>query len=242
MSSEWWVSAVVTVDHLHWCIFLLAWHAGLVQHWWKRTANSSDWVDKLFCNWEFALAHSAIVPFVSVAVSTEIKGITFRETYIHSTGEKMHPENIQQLERWPFFAMVTISHSKKYLAISEQQKWCKNTNYSPLSLQITFYSFSFLSLSTLIWHLFTCISPICVCQHTLTARCFTICLKWKQRLFYKQQVSVEGILRIWKSRSLLRCHYYCAISPMGKKKSPNPETFPLLANQMPVIICPEFFF
>lgn len=75
---------------------------------------------------------------------------------------------------------------------------------------------------TLIWHLFTCISPICVCQHTLTARCFTICLKWKQRLFYKQQVSVEGILRIWKSRSLLRCHYYCAISPMGKKKSPNP--------------------
>jgi len=168
VSSEWWVSAVVTVDHLHWCIFLLAWHAGLVQHWWKRTANSSDWVDNLFCNWEFALAHSAIVPFVSVAVSTEIKGITFRETYIHSTGEKMHPENIQQLERWPFFAMVTISHSKKYLAISEQQKWCKNTNYSPLSLQITFYSFSFLSLSTYfnLTSVYMHISHMCMSAHT----------------------------------------------------------------------------
>ena len=54
----------------------------LVHHWQKWLTNSSNYVEKLLCSWEFALSDSVIVLFLSVVASMERnRMINFRATY-----------------------------------------------------------------------------------------------------------------------------------------------------------------
>ena len=64
--------AVGGAGHLCWCRFLSAQHAGSCSLLQKCIANGGDYVQKLFCCWEFALSNSVIVLFEPVAVSMEI--------------------------------------------------------------------------------------------------------------------------------------------------------------------------
>jgi len=65
--------ATVTVGHFHRCRFWQVWHTGSC----SSLAKTHSWWWRLrckivFCSWNFVLSNSAIVLFVSVAVSMEI--------------------------------------------------------------------------------------------------------------------------------------------------------------------------
>lgn len=45
--------------------------------------NGGDYVEKIaFYSWQFSLSNSVIILFVSVLISVELGGITFRTTYL----------------------------------------------------------------------------------------------------------------------------------------------------------------
>ena len=47
----------------------------VVQRWQKCIASGNDYVEKVFCSWQFSLSSSVLVLFVSVLVSMEINRI-----------------------------------------------------------------------------------------------------------------------------------------------------------------------
>lgn len=91
MSEQWAMGAVLQQPHCQsscetvtstGAVFYECGMKSLVHCWWECIPNDGDYVEKLFCSWEFAVSDSVIELFAWVVGSMEINGITFRASYV----------------------------------------------------------------------------------------------------------------------------------------------------------------